>query len=734
MKLKNIIISGLSVLALTACNDYLDVEAPSKFSPDKIYNSTKDVSTALNGVYAEILTSNTFGQAYTYSLILNSDVDFVSNSNENDQTNTPKRYDMTAASSTANSVWNATYSAIETANNFIYYLSQSSLYTDTKNENYAEVRQYMGEAKVIRAMLYYELMCYWGDVPFTLLPTSASENFSPAITSRDVIAKTIIEDLISVAPDMKPASSLSEGIERLSLEACWAMIARIGLQAAGYSLRHADGDATSYGFMGKPSAENEQWFLTTAREYAKKVIDSGSHSLSMSYQDVFLAECNFQVINNDDAIFEIPFAFESTGSIGYRQGPRFASNGGSTNYQWGEMGGNQQVEAFYRYSFKPGDMRKNAIIGWWYYTYDGIPKINNGYSLYNNKWSKMFNTTNRFNKTTAGNTGINYPYLRYADVLLMYAEADLKLTGAANSEAMQCVQQVRNRAYIGSSVSAPTVAGGDAESFLNEILQERKWEFAGENMRWKDLVRNNKLSEVLYHTFMRYAAVAQEMGGVSDAAVNDIVTEYDGIDYFGGSGDVYTQEEIEAALPGDLAWGQTAGKAKGSILPSKLYYCWINNPKDNSYFANKEMPVLYLFNPEANVTIKNNMKTPESFAKYIKQNHGSSVVATYEFIHNPEDPNSTLKTDMPSAEFFNWYYPEDGYARNQVLYSLYGFIRGGHIGSDKANYYLVRNGQEEKINQFELNPQNLPVVRYLMPIPREAITRSEGAYTNYYGY
>ena len=153
------------------------------------------------------------------------------------------------------------------------------------------------------------------------------------------------------------------------------------------------------------------------------------------------------------------------------------------------MAGNQQVEAFYRYSFKPGDMRKNAIIGWWQYTYDGIPKINNGYSLYNNKWSKMFNTTSAFTKTSTYNTGINYPYLRYADVLLMYAEADLKLSGNVNADALDCVQQVRNRAYYGSEVSAPTVTAADANEFLNVILQERKWEFAFESINYWDLLR-----------------------------------------------------------------------------------------------------------------------------------------------------------------------------------------------------------------------------------------------------
>lgn len=752
MKFKNIIICGMSLWALTACNDYLEVDAPSKFSPESIYKSAKDVNTALNGVYAELLQSNTFGQAYTYNLVLNSDVDFVSNSNENAQTNTPKRYDMTAASSTANSVWNATYSGIETANNFIYYLENSSIY-NKENDNFNELTQYMGEAKVIRAILYFELLCYWGDVPFTLKPTNATEDFTPAITSRDVIAKALMEDLMLIAPSMRPASELSEGIERISKEACWAMIARIGLQASGYSLRHTD-DASSYGYMGKPAPAEETWFLTQARNYADSVINFSNHSLNLSYQDVFLNECNFKVINNDDPLFEIPFAKETSGCIGYRHGPQFRSNGGSTNYEWGETSGAQQVEAFYRFCFKPGDMRKDATIGWWYYTYDGIPKFNSGYSMYNNKWSKLYNETGAFNKTTSGNTGINYPYLRLADVLLMYAEADVKLTKTVNTTAAGYVQKVRDRAYIGSTVTAPLVAATDSASFMDEILQERKWEFAGENMRWKDLVRNNKLSEVLYHTFMRYNAVASEVGGVSESTINSYVVKYDGIDYFNENGDKFTQAEIDAALPGDMAFGQEAGKTKGSILASKIYYCWIENPNDNSYFANKKLRTLYIFNPAtADLKNWNNVKTPQKFKEYIqkeldKLNDPSVVVApnpekisrikklaSYTWIPDPETPSATLNTAIPYVDFFNWYYPENGYARNQVLYSFYGFIHGG--ASDKTNYYFVRDGREELIGtlgQFQDNPTNLPVVRYLLPIPREAITRSEGAYKNYYGY
>ena len=80
MKIKNILLTGFSLVALTACSDYLDVDAPSKHEIDKVFGSTKETGTALNGVYKGLLEKNTFGEAFTYSLILNTDVDFNSNS------------------------------------------------------------------------------------------------------------------------------------------------------------------------------------------------------------------------------------------------------------------------------------------------------------------------------------------------------------------------------------------------------------------------------------------------------------------------------------------------------------------------------------------------------------------------------------------------------------------------------------------------------------------------------
>ena len=129
MKFKNIIL-GIGILgAMTGCNDYLDVDAPSRYENDYVFGSTGEMNTALNGVYAEILSGNTFGGNLYRTLQLNSDVDFSANSNENAQTNAPQRFDCTSDASSASSLWNQLYETVEVANNFIYNAENSKINT-----------------------------------------------------------------------------------------------------------------------------------------------------------------------------------------------------------------------------------------------------------------------------------------------------------------------------------------------------------------------------------------------------------------------------------------------------------------------------------------------------------------------------------------------------------------------------------------------------------------------------
>lgn len=682
MKLKNIFLTGLVLMALTACNDYLDVESPSKYSPEYVFSNTSEADRALNGVYAELLNNNAWGKAFTYDLILNSDVDFASNSSETSSTNAPKRFNVEANGSTMKNVWNQAYAGIEAANNFVYNLEHSSVYSpDVDLEDYEEYTQMVGEAKVIRAMFYDELCWYWGDVPYTVTPTYQDNEFLPEVVSRDTIRLRLINDLKVAAPLMQMSADLSDGVERISKEACWAMIARLALNAAGYSLRP---DGNTYGKMERPADYKN--FYQIARTYADSVIQSGSHALSKDFRNVFIDECNYTVAIGDDPIFEIPFAKEANGGIGYYQGPQvqYSSDGITTSHNWGKSDGGARLEAFYRFSFDESDVRRDYLNGMWYYNSTSDPTIRNDYFVHNNKWSKLWNTTGTGSETSDA-TGINFPYLRYADVLLMFAEADNELNNGPTEAAKTALKKVRERAFRGATdanekVETYVEALTTKEDFLKAVLDERKWEFAGENMRWKDLVRNNIYNQELYWTFLRYYAVAEESGGSSD--YTEYVEQHDGMD--------------EGRYSNDL--------------PFNIYYQVVTNSesKNDSLFStcfpygkypNSTLDVIVLYNPY----------------------HGKDASG-----HSITIPNN----DWSTGEFYSWY-NDLGYPKNQVLYSLYGFIRGDENG----RIFFIDNGvQSDIVFNGINNPTNMPVVRYILPYPQDIIERSAGAYTNSYGY
>ncbi len=686
---------GIGVVgALTACSDYLDVDAPSKNLPDKVYSSTGEMDKALNGVYATIISGSTFGQNLYNGYMLNSDVDFAANSNEQAQNNQPRRFDMNTNAGSAETLWNSLYSILETANSFIYNAEHSALYNENNKdeEDYADVAQMVGEAKVIRAMAVYELLCYYGDVPFTFEPTYQSENFMPDIVNRDTVYQTVINDLIDASSKMKSVTALSEGVERISKEACWAMISRMALQAGGYSLR-PDGD--TYGKMERPA--NYQSFYRIARIYADSVIQSGTHSLTQSYKDVFVNECNYRVINNDDPIFEIPFAQGNSGGWGYYQGPQVQSSNGEAPFVNGEENGGVRTEAFYRYTFDSLDVRRDYVNGLFYYASTGAPVMRRDYSVHNNKWAKLW-TTNGLGANTTGSTGINFAYLRYADVLLIFAEADNELNGPT-AEAQEALKTVRRRAFnsadYGEKVEAyVTRAASSKEDFLKAVLDERKWEFAGENSRWKDLVRNNMYGKTLFDTFMRYYAVAENAATTS--SYMDMVEQNDGIN-----------------------WSE--------FLPYNIYWCYIQNPGDGSLFTNTTVPIIYMLNP-----YKAEMPPTVTNPNMYFENNGLPYTAISQRDITGLSTSSTSiawETGDNSA-YYSWFSEGTGTPTSQVLYSLYGYIRGSELGT----IYIVRNGVPEAVDPLSVDRDNLPVVRYMFPIPQEAVVRSGNRYQQHYGY
>lgn len=710
MKLNKIFISGMAMLSLTACNDFLDVDPDStSANTEFIYNNEGEISTALNGVYAQILSGSTFGNNLYKDFQLNSDVDFSTNTSETASGNKPARFDTRSDAGNINSLWNALYTGVETANEFIFNLKNSKLYeekmkteiADGENTggvvteevpNVTKLTQMMGEAKVMRAMFYHELLSYWGDIPFTFKATYETNNLYPEVTDRQVVSDSLIADLRHAAEWMQSDKDATlDAPERISKEAAYAMIARLALQAGGYSLNHDANDVNGYK-MTRPS--NYKEYYQIARDYAKKVIDAGGHSLNKSFRDVFVDECNHIVNKGDDAIFEIPFGKDNSGAWGYAQGPKSDVDANNetdfSNGAWGSTSGNVRTTRFYRHMFKEGDARRDYICGTWGYSNQGLPAINFSYTMYNNKWSKLWNTVG-LGKSSTGNTGINFAYIRYADVLLMFAEADNEVNGAPTQEAIDAVNQVRRRAYNGVDYELTAAQTATKEDFLKAVLDERKFEFAGENMRWKDLVRNNLYSEQIFYTFLAYYGVAEDQS--TGSPYIDMISEHDGIDY-----------------------------ANISAM-SNIYYVYVKNTGDVN-FPNSNLYMLYIVNPWS-ADVQPSSKPEDYFA---------NLGLSYEPVSAKDITGQTS-----SAKDVAWgnsenIWSKDGVLKNEVLYSLFGYIRGDEDGNIK----IVNNGAVVNFDIDTQNPeatvQQLPAVRYLLPYPQEAIARSDGRYKNYYGF
>lgn len=697
MRLKNILYTGMALLSLTACNDFLDVDAPSSYTEEFVFSQKSEIERALNGVYAQALVGDLYGNAYQKTFILNSDVDIQINSNSSHSHTTYSRFDCDDQGGDINKYWTASYNLIEYANRFIKSMNNSPLY----DEEDKEFMQWLGEAKCLRAMAYHDLVVMFGDVPFTFEPAAEHGNdFVIPVADRKDIQDAIINDLKDIAPHMSSTNSVT--VEHCSKEFAQAMVARIALTAGGYSLRPDKDRTTNYGKMERPA--NYLDYYKTARDYADSVITAGTHSLTQSYQDVFVKECNYQVVNNDDVIFELPFAKEANGNTGYTQGPSYSSYQGATVGVWGETKGDARLNAFYRFLFRDNDLRREFVNGLWYYSYftnaDGVLQdsvyIRSDYSVHNNKWSKLWTSESlALGNDKSGNTGINFPYMRYADVLLMYAEADNEIKGEPSAKAVDCLAKVHNRAFLNGDDAFVSEASASKESFQKAVIDERKWEFAGENMRWRDLVRTNTYAEELMYCFLRYYSAGMQFVSGSRTDYDDAINEHDGSDYINN-------------------------------LPTTVYYHEYNIEEANAYALRMYRAQLYSYSIDGSSNVV--YKYPNQSQKSLR------LYNAYKRMTKPVTSAITRggfkALAWNSANFYRWGNQDQGTLNDQCKYSFYGFIRSDGDG----NIWLIKDGVQTLFPSTVPNAEDLPVVRYILPYPNLAIQRSNGVYKNYYGY
>lgn len=350
------------------------------------------------------------------------------------------------------------------------YVLYTALYKGIANANvaidkipgisFAEAKKnrLIAEAKFVRALLYFNLVRLFGDVPLVVNQVTTLDNVNIPRTEAAKVYQQIISDL-EFGEQYLDATNSTENLGRATKASATGLLAKVFLTQKEYA---------------------------KARDKAKQVLDNSQYGLLESYFDIFTPGNRFNK--------EILFAVQNKGNTGTSNGfglALFLPRATIPLATGGMVAGNSAdvpTQEFYN-SFKSGDLRRNR-------TFFTEYNAGGGNVTFRPHWYKFFDPSAI---STLGEGTLNYPVLRYSDLLITYAEAINELSGPT-AEALEAINKVRRRAFgkaIGQADAAIDLAGLTKTTFQDAILEERRWEFGFENQRWFDLVRTGKLISTL---------------------------------------------------------------------------------------------------------------------------------------------------------------------------------------------------------------------------------------------
>lgn len=468
-KINLYILVGL-MLSATACSKFLDTEDVSNATEQTFYKTPNDAYKALVGAYdglqrvwadgvalplaAEILSDNTFGGTG------NSDGFGFQLLDEFDKLRSPSDQNIFGAN------WIAYYKAIYRCNMLLGKMDQ----VDFKGDEALRTR-YTAEARFIRGYLYFDMVRLWGSIP--LLTAPSTENL-PQASAEDVY-KVITEDFLYAAENLPAEARPSQAAANFGRVTKWAaesMIGRVFLYYTGYY-----GKADLVGLVNKAQA----------LVFLENVITQSGHALLDDFAQLWPAASVDEYAGEDniETIFSIRYTYTSDYD-GNTDGNHWLVMMGmreQSSFPYGNGWGGATVNPKLWSAFAASDTRRNASI---------ISIVDEGIDFkmkanqreytgfYVKKYTPMSDEAGNSLAVKLGAVNFmigqfqDYVAIRYADVLLMAAEL-----GSANAQAY--FDKIRQRAYAENFTALPATQ--------ENILKERRLEFAGEGLRYWDLLR-----------------------------------------------------------------------------------------------------------------------------------------------------------------------------------------------------------------------------------------------------
>lgn len=572
---KRSIIALLALLVLSSCQEFLDPESLSTFDSQYIFSNAEDARKAVNAMYVHF-SHDGFRSRLSNNMTGNTDIEHSSG-----WTSDGARYQIWNLKAQPNNgdlgyVWDIGYKAIRDANIAIEGILGSTAYTSSDTELTRKMKHLLGEAYTMRAYWYSMLVFYFGDVPFSTEAPKPGVEFNLPKENRNVILSHVIEDMINAEENMMWADQLPNGIEQINREYTLGMIARLALQRGGYYLKPdltmtRDGDSQQY--------------YQIALQYARKLIQLKDRELPRDFRQVFVNQCKFISPVNSDILFEVPFAV-GEGDVGWNIGIR-VDGGSSAKHDYGSGSNYMAMPPTYLYSFDTLDIRREVTCGLYTINTDNQKVLvsTGNMNISQGKWSRHLLPTPPGKSTDKG-TGINWPMMRYSDVLLMLAEAENELNGPT-ADARAALQRVRQRAFPESAWALKvdqyiTNASASKEKFFEAIVDERAWEFGGEMIRKYELIRWG-----IYH--QKVSGMVEQLKKMADEANSGTGTLPDYLYVKNGdNGDllIYNLDRKVLAAP-DESWEQKSWLISMWDTNLGTYREWITKDWENYITGSK---------------------------------------------------------------------------------------------------------------------------------------------------
>lgn len=452
-----------------SCSGFLDEDPLSHVTDKNYYTTEADAEGAVNAIYETVGigsvgfwqgtgNANTpYGGVFYNEYWLTQDLFSDNTRHDNWLYANFDNFSLSETDGKVKALWYTFYRAINTANIAIAKIPAIDM--DALRRDHL-----VAEARFWRGLLYAEMVKIWGDVPLCLKPSESVDALFGVERSEQLkVLETAIGDLDYAEKNLQEGYRVGNGRAD-------ALMAKSVLAKA---------------FLIKAARTHSKEDYQSVAHWAYEVIRSGKYDLYADYRDNFIiskkhgVESVVSINFGGDGLWKSQFNVSLLPSE-IRQFSPGGSEGPSNANSWVVP-----TEELYN-SFAEGDVRRDATIMKDFTYSDGSTLVFAEKARYPYYFCKYWD---REAEPMGQNSDQNYPYMRYSEVLLMYAEALNEVNQGPTTEAYEAINQVRDRAFKDQGSGAHALKNLDYVGFRKAILDERRWEFVLEGSRWFDLVR-----------------------------------------------------------------------------------------------------------------------------------------------------------------------------------------------------------------------------------------------------